>query len=475
VTVQTERPTAVLPVSTLSARSLYTVLLGTALPLIDYFIVNVALPTIGADLATSAATLELIVAGYGVAFATLLVLGGRLGDAFGRRRLYQLGLTAFTITSLACGIAPDAVTLVIARIAQGASAALMFPQVLAIIQAGTTGLDRSRALGKYGATAGSAMVVGQLLGGLLVAADIAGTSWRPIFLVNVPIGLFGLLSSRRLPESRSSVPLGADRLGTALLGLTLLAFLIPVTEGRALGWPVWAWVLLAVSPIGAVALVRSQRRAERAGRTPLLPPSVLRMPGMRRGLTIGVPFFAAFGGMMFVYAVTLQDGLHLGPAQAGLAMTPMAVAFLFTALASSRLVTRYGHWVVVAGGALQGVGLLSLAGAFGLAWPDVTVLDLAPGMVVCGIGQGMAVTTLFRVVLAGVPADLAGVGSGALSTTQQASNAFGVAVMGSLFSGLTASGALDMRTAFLLVLGLQLIGSIVVVTAGRKLPDPRVS
>ncbi|MGV9300235.1 MFS transporter, partial [Amycolatopsis sp. NPDC003676] len=170
----------------LTSAGLITVLLGAALPIIDFFIVNVALPTIDADLHASTATLELVVAGYGIAYAVLLVLGGRLGDTFGRRRLFLLGLTLFTLTSLACGVAPDAATLVIARVAQGAASAMLLPQVLSIIQAGTTGERRSRAIGMYGATGGIATVVGQLLGGALVAANVWDLSWRPIFLVNVP-------------------------------------------------------------------------------------------------------------------------------------------------------------------------------------------------------------------------------------------------------------------------------------------------
>ncbi|MET0135801.1 MAG: MFS transporter, partial [Kibdelosporangium sp.] len=310
----------------LSSAGLITVLLGAGLPITDFFIVNVALPTIDRSLDASATMLELIVAGYGIAYGLLLVLGGRLGDTFGRRRLFVAGLTAFTITSLACGLAPSAGLLVTARVLQGASAALMLPQVLSTIQATTTGERRSKALGLFGATAGASMILGQLLGGLIVAADIAGTGWRPIFLVNVPIGLAGLLLARRhVPETRSVNPATVDLPGTALLGVGLLALMVPLTEGRALGWPLWIWLLLSASPIALVGLVLVERRVERAGRVPLLPPSVLRMPSVKRGLTLGAPFFVGFGGFMFVSAVTLQDGLDFGPLASGLALAPMAI------------------------------------------------------------------------------------------------------------------------------------------------------
>ncbi|NIH86182.1 MFS transporter [Amycolatopsis granulosa] len=456
----------------LTRGGLATVLLGAALAPIDLFIVNVALPTINTDLHTTTATLEWIVAGYGIAFALLLVIGGRLGDALGHRRVFSLGLAAFTLTSLICGIAPTAAVLVAARVAQGAAAALMVPQVLSIIQATTTGEQRSRTIGYYGATGGIAMVVGQLLGGVLVSADLAGSGWRPIFLVNVPIGLAGLVLARRLlPETRAHDPLGVDGRGTALLGLTLLALLVPLMEGRALGWPVWCWVLLGAFPFAAAAFVRVERRLEARGGTPLLPPSVVRMPSMRRGLTVAVPFFVGFGGFLFVYALTLQDGLRLGPLASGLALTPMAVAFLVMSLLSSRLVARLGRYVIVVGTTVQVVGLLVLIAAVLVFWPHVTVLTLVPGMLITGAGQGLTGPTLFRVVLSRVPAESAGAGSGMLTTTQQSSLALGVATLGTLFAALT--GPFGMAGALVLVTGLQAIMMAGIALTARRLPDPR--
>lgn len=458
----------------LTSAGLITVLLGAALPVIDFFIINVALPTIHTDLNASTATLELVVAAYGIAYALLLVVGGRLGDAFGRRRLFMLGLTAFTLTSLACGIAPTAETLVIARALQGASAALMLPQVLSTIQATTSGERRSRALGLYGATGGVSTVVGQLLGGALVAANIAGTSWRPIFLVNVPIGIIGLLLARKhLPETRSVNPMGVDRWGTVLLGVSLLTLLVPMMEGRALGWPAWCWVLLGIFPFAMAAFVRVERNLERAGGVPLLPPSVMRMPSMRRGLALAAPFFTGFGGFMFVYAMTLQDGLHLGPLGSGLALTPMAIGFFSISLMSSRLVARFGQRVVLVGAVVQLLGIAVLAGTSLIAWPDLTPLELAPGMLLLGIGQGLAMTTLFRIVLSRVPSDRAGVGSGVLTTTQQTFLALGVATLGSLFASLSAPDSLGLRDAFVLVLAVQAVLTVIVSVMAPRLPDPR--
>jgi MFS family permease len=458
----------------LTGAGLITILLGAALPILDFFIVNVALPTIDRTLNASASMLELVVAGYGIAYGVLLVLGGRLGDAFGRRRLFVFGLAAFTITSLACGLAPTAGVLVGARVAQGAAAALMLPQVLSTIQATMTGERRSRALGLYGANAGMAMVLGQLVGGMLIAADIAGSSWRPIFLVNVPIGLIGLLLARRnIPETRSPNPADADLLGTVLLGVGLFALLVPLTEGRALGWPLWTWLLLGVSPVAFAALVVVERRMDRAGRVALLPPSVLRMPSMRRGLLLSAPFFLGFGAYMFVAAVTFQDGLNFGPFESGLALAPMAVAFLIASLVSSRLVTRYGRSVITVGAAIQGSGIVLAIVTVLSTWPDVTVLTLAPAMAVTGFGQGLMMTTLFRVILSRVPAENAGVGSGSLITVQQVCLALGVATLGSLFLWLSEPDVLGMGNAFVIVMGIQAVVAAVVCVFSRRLPDPR--
>ncbi|HVW41592.1 MAG TPA: MFS transporter [Amycolatopsis sp.] len=455
----------------LSGAGLVTVLLGAALAPIDFFIVNVALPTIDSDLHTSPAQLEWIVAAYGIAFALLLVVGGRLGDAFGHRKLFTAGLGAFTLTSLMCGLAPSGSVLVAARAAQGAAAALMLPQVLSIIQATTSGERRARTLGYYGATAAIAMVIGQLVGGVLVSADIAGTGWRPIFLVNVPIGLVGMLiAARTLPETRARNPLGVDRAGTVLLGVTLLTLLVPLMEGRALGWPAWCWVVLALFPFAAAAFLAVERRLEARGRVPLLPVSIMRVPSMRYGLGIAALFFLGFGGFLFVYALTLQDGLHLSPAAAGLALTPFAVAFFVVSLFSSRIAATLGSRAIALGASIQLVGLFVLIGTVALAWPSLTVPDLVPGMLITGAGQGLTAPTMFGVVLSRVPPESAGAGSGLLATTQQTSLALGVATLGTLFVTLSAPG---MAGAVIVCTAIESVLVAAMAIVATRLPDPR--
>lgn len=453
----------------LGTAGLVTVLLGAFLPMLDFFIVNVALPTIDQDLAAGPAVLELVAAGYGIAFAVLLVLGGRLGDIFGRRRLFVIGAAAFALTSLACGLAPGAWTLVAARATQGASAALLLPQVLATITAATGGARRARALSVYGAVGGLSVVIGQVLGGMLVAADLFGTGWRSVFLLNVPFALLTLLLALRyVPESRSPQAARVDVPGTALLTASLLALLVPLMEGRAVGWPLWTWLLLALFPFLVAAFVQVERRSERAGGVPIIPPSLLRIPEMRRGLGIAVPYFAGFGGFMFVVAVALQQGLRLGPVAAGWALVPMAVGYFTASLSGPRLVGRFGSRVLAAGAVVQALGLATLAATVLADWAHFSPLRMAPGVALAGIGQGLIGTPLFRVVLSKVAPQRAGVGSGVLATAQQSSLALGVATLGTLYLALAPS--LGMSHALALVLGIQLLGSFTILGLSLRLP-----
>ncbi|MFF4903819.1 MFS transporter [Streptomyces sp. NPDC001260] len=468
IATRTVRPPAATP--SLGGVGLFTVLLAAALPLIDFFIVNVALPTIGRDLHASESVLELVVAGYGLAYAVLLVLGGRLGDLFGRRRFFLGGMVAFGLTSLACGLAPDAWTLVAARVAQGASAAAMLPQILATIQAATAGPRRAKAMGLYGATAGLSMVAGQILGGVLVAADIAGTGWRAVFLVNVPVVVVGLLlAARAVPETRSRHPEPVDGPGTVLLTASLLALLAPLTEGRSAGWPLWTWLSLVAFPFLAAAFYAVERRADRQGRTPLVPPSLFALTSLRRGLVMILPFSVGFSGFMFVIAVALQRGAGLGPVRAGLALAPMAVVFFFVSLAGPRLVARYGTRVVTAGALLQGLGIGLMALAAWRSWPDLGLVELLPGAVFAGGGQALQLPIIYRVVLSEVEPVRAGVGSGVMMTTQQSALALGVAALGTLFLSLVPGSG--MRDALVVTLLTQL--GCIVVTGLLSLRLPR--
>jgi len=396
------------------------------------------------------------------------VVGGRLGDSFGRRRAFMLGLAGFTVTSLLCGLGPNIGSLVAARLAQGASAALIVPQVLATFHATLDGPRKARAIGLYGATAGTAAVVGQLVGGLLVTADIAGTTWRPIFLVNVPIGLLGLAIVRRhVPATRSHVPAGVDVPGTLLFAATLTTLLVPLAEGRTLHWPLWTWLMLACAPVLAWLTWHVEHRAERSGAVPLLPPSLVGLRSMRRGLALGLPFFLGFGAFMFVFALTVQDGLHADALHSVLAIAPMAVLFLVGSLLSPMAIARFGRAALAGGAAVQALGLGWLILEVSGQWPDVSLVDLAAPLAVLGFGQAFVFGALFRLVLADVPAHLAGVGGGVLVTLQQSGLALGVATIGTLYLSLAGT---NVGTAFAVAIGLQAAVAVLLVAGSRLMP-----
>jgi MFS family permease len=379
-------------------------LAGAFLPIMDFFITNVALPSIDTSLHASTSSLQLVIAGYGVAYAALLVLGGRLGDRYGRHRLFLGALVGFVLASLACGLAPDVDLLIAARIVQGATAALLVPQVLATFHHTLDGERKARALALYGATSGIAAVVGQLVGGLLVSADIAGTGWRPIFLVNVPIGLVVLVVAARIvPATKSPHPVGVDLPGTVLFAATLIALLVPLTEGHALGWPWWSWALLALAVVLGAVTYLVERRAERRGEVPLLPPSLLRLPSMSRGLLMVLAFSIGFGAFMFVFALTVQNGLHEDALHGGLAILPMALLFFAGSVLAPRLISRFGRAALAAGAVVQLAGLAWLVAVLVTGWPHVGLWTMAAPLALAGAGQSMLFAGLFRSVLADVP------------------------------------------------------------------------
>ncbi|MGY1495233.1 MFS transporter [Streptomyces sp. QTS52] len=457
--------------SGLSGIALLVVLIGYVLSIVDASIVNVALSSISDDLHGGPAALELVVSGYGLTYALGLVLGGRLGDAFGRRRLYAYGLAAFTVTSALCGLAPTIEFLVTARLLQGAAAAMLVPQVLATIQAVTQGQARARAIGMYGATAGVGMVIGQILGGLLVSLDVAGIGWRMVFVINVPIGVAALLAVRRVPATRADSKPGFDPLGTVLFGATMVCVLAVVVAGPDLGWPLWLWSLLAVAAVGVVALVRVERGLEARGGSPLLSPSVLSHPGMRRGLAAMVPFSAGFGAFLFVYALIAQGHFGYDGLASGAGMAPFAVAFFVVARFTPRIAAALGRRIVTLGTVVQGVSLLLLALVLRLGWPHPSLALVLVGIGFFGAGAALIGPALFRMILADVPSAQAGMGSGVLVTSQQMATALGATVGGTLYVSL--AGSLSTVSAAVLVLALLVCSSVIVLVISLKLPDPR--
>jgi EmrB/QacA subfamily drug resistance transporter len=436
----TALPVDARPQAALRPVALTTLIFGAFLPMLSFFVINVALPAIGSDLRATSGELQLVVGSYGIAVATLLVVGGRLGDTFGRKRLFLIGLIGFTVMSLVCAIAPSIGVLLVARVAQGAAGAAVTPQVLATITSLLTGEHRARAMAMYGVAGGAAAALGQILGGVLVEANVFDLGWRAVFLVNVPVGVLGVAAAIRLiPETKAGKAQRVDLVGAALLALTLVLLLLPLTEGRPLGWPLWTWLCLAATIPAVTALGVHQHRSERADRSPLIPPTVLRLRAMRIGLLLAVAFFTTFGGFMFVFALATQGEAHMSPLEGGLSLLPMAVGFLITSIYGPRLQVRYGAGLIVRGWIIQGIGYAVLAVVALTLWPHVNPLKLAVPMLIAGFGSGLVMVPLMGVVLGQVPAAQAGLGSGILLTSQQTCLALGAATVGTAYLSLAGS------------------------------------
>ncbi len=414
---------------------------GTFMVVLDFFIVNVALPSIQGRLHASAGSTEWVVAGYGVALAAFLIAAGRLGDAFGRRRMFVAGLALFTLASGACGVAPNPTVLVVARVMQGLAAALLLPSVLSIISVLYADEDRTRALSVYGLVMGLAAVGGQLIGGVLIHLDIAGLGWRSCFLINLPIGAVALaLAPKLVPESRAGVREALDPLGTFLLSDALLALVIPLVEGRQHGWPLWSLCSLAAAPLLFGALVVQQRARLARGQAALIAPSLLRERAFSAGLGLQLAFWAGQASFFLVLALYLQEGRRMSALGAGAVFTILAVAYLATSILAPALTARHGRRLIAAGGVTLAAGHLALLLAVSSIGVGGSVWALAPGLLLAGAGMGLCVTPLTAISMAPLAAESAGSGSGALSTVQQVGNALGVAITGVIFFGAQAAG-----------------------------------
>jgi EmrB/QacA subfamily drug resistance transporter len=415
--------------------ALISLLLASTMELIDVSIVNVALPTIESDLGATPSQLQWMIAAYPLAFAVALVTGSRLGDAFGRKRLFVIGLIGFTAMSAACGLAPDAGSLVAFRALQGFAAAAMIPQVMSSIQVLYAPEERAKAMGAFSGLAGLATVLGPVLGAILTNADIAGTAWRPVFLVNVPVGVLALVAALRfIPESRSDRRPNLDPVGVLTLGGGLLAVLYPLTMGREQGWPAWGFALMVAGIAVLVRFGRSQHRAERAGREPLVVLSLYRGRAFAGGSTVLMVLFVSMSAYFLAQTVYFQAGLGWSVLKAGLVGVPFAfttaafAGFGVTVLAPKigRRVLQYGAGVLAAGVAVQAM-------AVHVASADTTFWVFVPGLIVTGAGFGLMVAPIGMFAIADVPVEQAGSASGLFNTTTQLANAIGIALLGTLF------------------------------------------
>jgi EmrB/QacA subfamily drug resistance transporter len=416
---------------------LLVVLAGTFMTFLDFFIVNVALPSIQRELHAGQAAIQLVVAGYALTFSVGMITGGRLGDLYGRRRMFRIGLTLFTVASAACGLAPNATFLVTARIAQGAAGAMMTPQVLGIIGATYAGQRRARAFAAYGMTMGIAGVLGQLAGGLLIQADIAGSGWRGIFLINVPVGVTALaLAGRLVPESRaarsgSDLRSELDLTGTALATVGLGAIILPLVEGQQHGWPPWTWACLAAAPVLLAGFIAHQARRARDRRAPLVDIRLFSSRAFRVGSLAALSYALVPASFFFVLAIYLQEGRGYSALFAGAVFIAVGAGFFAAMLLSHVMTARLGRQILAAGAMVTAAGSVLLAATASAP----SAAELLPGLAVAGFGMGMVLVPLSATVLQGVDPVQASSAAGVLATFQQVGAALGVAIVGVLFIG----------------------------------------
>ncbi|MFJ3302273.1 MFS transporter [Streptomyces sp. NPDC086549] len=414
---------------------LAVVLAAQFMAVLDVFIVNVAAPAIGSELHASGADLQLVVAGYAITYSVLLITGARLGDRLGHGRVHLAGLALFTAASLACGLAGGSTELIVFRLVQGAGSAVMIPQVLGLIQRTFTGEARARALGAYSAVLAVGAAAGQTVGGLLVSADLLGTGWRPVFLVNVPVGAVLLVLGRRvLPMGRGAGPEAARALdlpGLVLLGASVSLLTVPLVLGQEEDWPLWAWLSLAASVVLFVLFCGYESRLARRGGAPLIVPRVLRHPGMGLAVFRILAVMAVNAGFLFALTLHVQGGLGYSALRAGLSFAPTAVVFGVVGLTWRNWPASWRRALTPGGFALTAV---SVAGV-GLAFRGGG--DGGAGLFVAFAGVGVGLALAFSPTLTGAlatvrPQDAADAG-GLLATVTQLGQLIGVAAFGTLF------------------------------------------
>lgn len=407
----------------------------------DLFVVYVAIPSMQSDLGASFAQIGFIVAGYELAFGVLLITGGRLGDLFGRRRLFVIGMAGFTLASALCGLAPSAGFLIGARVLQGLAAALLFPQVYASIRVNFDGNDSRRAFGLLGMTLGLAAIAGQVLGGWLVHANLFELGWRNIFLINVPIGLFAIVAARHIPESRAPQQSALDWPGVCLVSAGLTLLLVPLIEGPSQGWPAWSLTALAAAAVFLIAFYRQQENRRKSGRLPLVDMQLMGQRRFSAGALLVLLVYSTSSSFFLCFALLVQSGLGLDPFVAGSIFAPCSVGFVAASLAAPRLVARWETRAIVAGALVYAVSVGLLIAQVQMAGADLVPTRLIAVLVVVGAGQGLIMTPLLNLVLGFVDEAQAGMASGVISTVQQVGAALGVAVVGALFA--TALAAND--------------------------------
>ncbi|HEY2701935.1 MAG TPA: MFS transporter [Pseudonocardiaceae bacterium] len=459
------------------ALMLTVLLIGQFMAMLDITIVNVAMPTMGTDLHASGAALQLIVSGYTISYAMLLITCARLGELLGHRRLFWLGVMGFTASSLLCGLAPNSLLLIIARFIQGAAAAVMMPQIMSTIQKQFTGAARTRALSAFSAVIAVGAVAGQILGGVLVSADILGTGWRPVFLVNVPVGIVvAILVPRLMPADGRRGTRKLDLLGLAIAVPSVFLIVVPLVLGHEDGWPAWAFLCIALGLVLAAVFVMVERRVAARGGDPLLKIDVLRIPGVATGLIALSAGIIAYGGSLFTIGLHLQSGLGDSALRAGLTFAPTGVAFGLCSFYWRRLPDRVHHVLTPIGFTIAAFAYAAVAFTLdaGSGGGPVLLAELA----LLGFGMGIGYSPLLMNSLVHVPTRSAADASGLMTTTVQLGQVIAVATFGSLFLSLAGqpqphASAHAVATTLDWLAGLLLVGALIAALLARTIGRAR--
>jgi EmrB/QacA subfamily drug resistance transporter len=411
--------------------------------LLDSTIVNIGIPSIQANLGASYAAIQWLIAGYALSFALLLVTGGRMGDVFGYKKLFMFGVAGFTAASLFSGLAWDPNILILARLLQGAMAALMVPQVMALMQVMYKPHERGVVSGLFGALGGLSASLGPVVGGLLIQANFFNLDWRPIFLINVPIGIIGLiLAARFLPEGKSPHPLKLDIVGTVILMVAMTLLVFPLIEGRDMSWPIWTYVMMILSIPAFIVFGWWQKRKMARDGSPLVPPPLFKKRSFTAGLIMNLVFQSAMIGFFLTFGLYLQIGLGFSPLQAALCGLPTAVGIGMTmTFFGKSVIPKLGRRALFIGPVLMGTGLLITTLVMQATGVTAHGWEFIPGLLLTGSGMGFVFGALFAAVLTDVDAHSAGSASGTLNAVQQVGGAIGVALIGVIFFGQLTSQA----------------------------------
>lgn len=411
-----------------------SLLIAAFMNLLDASIVNLALPSIQKTLNASAAQLEWVLLIYILTFAAGLMPLGRLGDIFGRDRMFIAGLTGFMIFSIACGFAPNIEVLIVSRGLKGLAAAMMVPQVLAIIHVIFSPKERGKAIAYFGMVSGLGAIAGPVVGGILVSANIVGLEWRPIFLINVPLGIISLIGVLAfMPKLQSAKRISLDWLGAILFALAIISLIFPLVEGRQFGWPVWSFGLLATSLILGFIFVKYQAYLQNTNQSQILPISLLKDRSFIIGIVTVIVFFSGIAGVIFALAIFLQTGLGFSALEAGIALAPHPASAVVASLLSSRLGARWLDGRVILGACALLLGMVWLQYIIGHAADELTGQDILPALIFIGFGMGVATVALFQNILSRVSGPDAGAGSGVMQAFQQVGIALGIAIIGQIF------------------------------------------